>query len=153
MIRHDSPVDLKSGYPYWAVKNNLMYAIPRLDAGLSCDVAVVGAGITGALLADELAGHGHDFVVLDQRDVCWGSTSASTALLQYEIDTHATDLVKRYDQASAPGRRICLAETARLSGSLAEPRRRICICAALSDSVYLDNCHLHPIGGVCDVID
>jgi len=78
-----------------------MYAFPRLDADLSCDVAVVGAGITGALIADELAGHGHDVVVLDQRDVCWGSTSASTALLQYEIDTHEIDLAKCYGQASA----------------------------------------------------
>lgn len=94
-------MDLKSGYPYWAVKNGLMYAFPQLDADLSCDVVVVGAGITGALIADELADHGHDVVVLDRRDVCWGSTSASTALLQYEIDTHATDLARRYDQASA----------------------------------------------------
>ncbi|GGY86212.1 NAD(P)/FAD-dependent oxidoreductase [Marinobacter zhanjiangensis] len=94
-------MDLKSGFPFWAVKNGLMYAFPQLDADLSCDVVVVGAGITGALIADDLAGHGHDVVVVDQRDVCWGSTPASTALLQYEIDTHATDLVKRYDQASA----------------------------------------------------
>jgi len=94
-------VDLKSGYPYWAVKNGLMYAFPRLDADLRCDVVVIGAGITGALIADELASHGHDVVVLDQRDVAWGSTAASTALLQYEIDTHATDLAERYDQASA----------------------------------------------------
>ena len=99
--RQESSVDLKSGYPFWAVKNGLMYAFPQLDADLSCDVAVVGAGITGALIADELAGHGHDVVVLDRRDVCWGSTSASTALLQYEIDTHATDLARRYDQATA----------------------------------------------------
>ncbi|HEX5754996.1 MAG TPA: FAD-dependent oxidoreductase [Arenimonas sp.] len=94
-------MDLKSGYPYWAIKNGLMYSFPRLEADLSCDVAVVGAGITGALIADELARHGHDVVVLEQRDVGWGSTSASTALLQYEIDTHAVDLAKRYGQASA----------------------------------------------------
>lgn len=94
-------MDLKSGYPFWAVKNGLMYAFPQLDTDLSCDVVVMGAGITGALIADELAGHGHDVVVVDQRDVCWGSTSASTALLQYEIDTHAIDLAKRYDEGSA----------------------------------------------------
>ena len=94
-------MDLKSGYPYWAVKNGLMYAFPQLEADVACDVAVVGAGITGALIADALADNGHDVVVLDQRDVGWGSTSASTALLQYEIDTHATDLAARYDQASA----------------------------------------------------
>jgi glycine/D-amino acid oxidase-like deaminating enzyme len=94
-------MDLKSGYPFWAVKNGLMYAFPRLDADQSCEVVVVGAGITGALIADELAGHGHDVVVLDQRDVCWGSTAASTAMLQYEIDIHAIDLARRYDQALA----------------------------------------------------
>jgi len=65
MNRQESPVDLKSGYPYWAVKNGLMYAFPQLDADLRCDVAVVGAGITGALIADELAGHRHEVVVLD----------------------------------------------------------------------------------------
>lgn len=101
MIGQELPVDLKSGYPFWAIKNGLMHTFPRLDTDLRCDVAVVGAGITGALIADELADHGHDVVVLDQRDVCWGSTSASTALLQYEIDTHATDLARRYDQAAA----------------------------------------------------
>lgn len=94
-------MDLKSGYPYWAVKNGLMHAFPQLDRDLSCDVVVMGAGITGALIADELVSHGYDVVVLDQRDVCWGSTSASTALLQYEIDTHAIDIARRYGEASA----------------------------------------------------
>jgi len=97
----ETRMDLKSGYPYWAIRNGLMYAFPRLEADLDCDVVVVGAGITGALIANELAHHGHQVVVLDQRDVGWGSTAASTALLQYEIDTHAVDLAKRYDDASA----------------------------------------------------
>jgi glycine/D-amino acid oxidase-like deaminating enzyme len=99
--RGELSLDLKSGYPYWAVKNGLMYAFPKLDTDLSCDVVVVGAGITGDLIADELAGHGHEVAVVDQRDVGWGSTSASTALLQYEIDTHAVDLAKRYDDSAA----------------------------------------------------
>ena len=86
---------LKSGYPFWAVSNGLMQAFPRLAADQRCDVAVIGGGITGALVANELAGHGFDVVVLEQRDIGWGSTSASTALLQYEIDTHLVDLAKR----------------------------------------------------------
>lgn len=94
-------MDLKSGYPYWAIKNGLMYAFARLEVDLRCDVVVIGAGITGALIADELAAHGFDVVVLDQRDVGWGSTAASTALLQYEVDTHAIDLARRYDEAHA----------------------------------------------------
>ena len=39
--------------------------------------------------------------MFEQRDVGWGSSSASTALLQYEIDTHMTDLAKRYGQDDA----------------------------------------------------
>ena len=94
-------MDLKSGYPFWALKNGLMHAFPPLQQDLRCDVAIIGGGITGALIADELAAHGHDVAVLDQRDIGWGSTSASTALLQYEIDTHMIDLAKRYGEDNA----------------------------------------------------
>jgi glycine/D-amino acid oxidase-like deaminating enzyme len=94
-------MDLKSGYPWWAVKNGLMHAFPSLREDVRCDVAILGGGITGALVADELARHGHDTVVVEQRDVAWGSTSASTALLQYEIDTHMTELAQRYDEDAA----------------------------------------------------
>jgi glycine/D-amino acid oxidase-like deaminating enzyme len=94
-------MDLKSGYPFWALKNGLMHAFPPLHADLRCDVAIIGGGITGALIADELAAHGHDVAVLDQRDIGWGSTSASTALLQYEIDTHMVDLAKQYGEDNA----------------------------------------------------
>jgi glycine/D-amino acid oxidase-like deaminating enzyme len=94
-------MDLKSGYPYWAIKNGLMQAFPPLQADLRCEVAVIGGGITGALIADELAGNGHEVALIEQRDVGWGSSSASTALLQYEIDTHMIDLAKRYGEADA----------------------------------------------------
>ncbi len=94
-------MDLKSGYPYWAIKNGLMHAFPQLQEDLRCDVVVIGAGITGALIAEELSSNGHDVVVLEQRDVAWGSTSASTALLQYEIDTHMVDLAEMYGEENA----------------------------------------------------
>lgn len=102
-------MDLKSGYPYWAVKNGLLHAFPPLQDDVRCDVAVLGAGITGALIADELAGYGHDVVVVDRRDAAWGSTSASTALLQYEIDTHMADLARMYGEDDAAlAYRACL---------------------------------------------
>lgn len=94
-------MDLKSGYPFWSIRNGLMRAFPRLEADLRCDVAVIGGGITGALIADELVQHGHEVAVLEQREIGWGSTSASTALLQYEIDTALVDLARRYGMAQA----------------------------------------------------
>ncbi|RUR33324.1 FAD-binding oxidoreductase [Vreelandella andesensis] len=94
-------MDLKSGYPFWAVKNGLLKAFPQLTRNHQSEVVVIGGGITGALIADELSRNDHHVVVLERRDVGWGSSAASTALLQYEIDTHMTELAKRYGEADA----------------------------------------------------
>jgi glycine/D-amino acid oxidase-like deaminating enzyme len=94
-------MDLKSGYPFWAIKNGLMHAFPQLKQDVRCDVAVIGGGISGALIANELASHGHEVVLVEERDIGWGSSAASTALLQYEIDTPMIDLAKRYGEDDA----------------------------------------------------
>ena len=112
-------MDLKSGYPYWAVKNGLMHAFPQLDADLACDVVVVGGGITGALIAHELTTHGHAVAVVEQRDIGWGSTAASTALLQYEIDTHMVDLAKQYGEDQAASAYLACAEAIPMLQALA----------------------------------
>ena len=87
-------MNLTSDHPYWFMKSGLLNTYPFLDHDIVCDVAVVGAGITGAMVAHRLSSEGHSVVVIDGRDVCRGSTSASTALLQYEIDVSLTDLAK-----------------------------------------------------------
>lgn len=60
-----------------------------------CEVAIIGAVTTGALLADTLTGEGREVVVVDRRDVASGSTRASTALLQYEVDVPLVALGKQ----------------------------------------------------------
>lgn len=110
---------LKSGYPWWAIRSGLIRDYPRVDADVRCEVAVVGAGITGALIADELVAHGHDVVVVDQREVGWGSTAASTALLQYEIDTHLLDLRRHVGRAAADRAYLACAEAVRSLEALA----------------------------------
>ncbi len=50
------------------------------------DVVVLGAGITGALVAEASTALGLSTAVLDRRPPGQGSTAASTALLQFEID-------------------------------------------------------------------
>jgi glycine/D-amino acid oxidase-like deaminating enzyme len=79
-------MDLRSGTPFWAVQTGSLGVYPPLTVDVDCDVAVVGGGITGALVAHRLSLDGHRCVVVDKRDIGWGSTMASTALLQYEID-------------------------------------------------------------------
>jgi glycine/D-amino acid oxidase-like deaminating enzyme len=85
-------VDLKSGCPYWQIRNGLVAAYPALGADLECDVAIIGGGVTGALVAFHLVEAGASVVVLDGREMGWGSTSATTALLQYELDVSLDEL-------------------------------------------------------------
>lgn len=94
-------MDLKSGYPFWAIRNGLMQSFPPLEQDLRCDVLVVGGGISGALIANELSQNGHDVVVVEQREIGWGSSAASTALLQYEIDTPLLELSRLYGEKQA----------------------------------------------------
>lgn len=94
-------MQLNSGLPYWAVRNGLVHSYPRLSEGFHCDVLVVGAGITGSLIGFHLAQAGMSVGVIDRREAAWGSSSASTALLQYEIDTELQELAKQFGIADA----------------------------------------------------
>jgi glycine/D-amino acid oxidase-like deaminating enzyme len=127
-------MDLKSGYPFWAVRNGLGPAFPALEGDARCEILILGAGITGALFADRFAREGLDVMVLDQRDVGWGSTAASTALLQYEIDTHLVDLAKRYGEILAVASyRACLHAVAEVRAVAAGLR----VEQSANDSLYL----------------
>ena len=85
---------IRSSTPYWLLRNGTGDARPALSGPIECDVAIVGAGITGALVAEVLSRTERRIVMLDSRDVAMGSTAATTALLQYEIDTPLTELTR-----------------------------------------------------------
>jgi glycine/D-amino acid oxidase-like deaminating enzyme len=85
-------VDLTSGCPFWQVRDGLPAVYPALDREVDADVAVVGGGITGALIAWHLVDAGLSTVLVDRREIGWGSTAATTALLQYELDTSLAEL-------------------------------------------------------------
>lgn len=94
-------MDLTSGCPFWPIKSGLLATYPPLEKNLSCEVAVIGGGITGALVAYHLAEAGVDVAVLDKRDMATGSTAGSTGLLQYEIDTPLHRLAGMVGEAAA----------------------------------------------------
>ena len=79
--------NLRSGVPVWMAYPRRTPVTRQMERDLSTDVLVVGAGISGALIAYSLAKEGHRVVVIDRRGMLTGSTPASTALLLFEIDT------------------------------------------------------------------
>ncbi len=93
--------DLRTGTPYWLRRGNVRVASAPLSANLVVDVAVVGAGVGGALVADALLRAGKSIAVLDRRGPVEGSTPASTALLQFEIDQPLIYLAQKIGHARA----------------------------------------------------
>ena len=92
--------DLRTGRSLWADSPGLGVPVRPLRRAVSVDVAIVGAGISGAFMARELA-RDHSVAVLDRRPPLMGSTVASTALLQWEIDLPLTTLSERIGTAKA----------------------------------------------------
>jgi glycine/D-amino acid oxidase-like deaminating enzyme len=85
--------DLRDGAAVWTT-----YVVPtvtgtRLKRSIKTEIVVVGAGISGAMIAQSLAALGKRPVIIDRRRAALlGSTAASTALLQFELDTPLTQL-------------------------------------------------------------
>ena len=88
-------MELTSPHAFWLLCNGVGDVPPPLTEDVRCDVVVIGAGITGALVSDALTAAGLSVVAVDRRHPGHGSTSASTALLQYELDTPLNDLMER----------------------------------------------------------
>ncbi|HEU5080992.1 MAG TPA: FAD-binding oxidoreductase [Opitutaceae bacterium] len=118
-------MDLRTGQPVWLQDDPEDLTFSRIKHAVKCDVAVVGAGITGALVTHQLLEAGLTVAVIDKRRVGRGSTAASTGLLLYQTDTSLADLEKRHDRATARrvfylGRRA-IRELGQLTRDLSQP--------------------------------
>jgi len=92
---------LISGKPFWSRDGDEWITAPELDRDIACDVVIVGAGVTGALIADALSRDGFDVVIVDKNHPGRGSTSGSTALLMYELDVPLHKLSRMIGSAAA----------------------------------------------------
>lgn len=92
---------LKSNKPFWLVKNGIKHSYPSLRADISTDLLIVGAGITGSLIAHRCIAMGYKTVLIDRREVANGSTSATTSMLQYEIDIPLYQLMELIGEKGA----------------------------------------------------
>lgn len=94
-------MDLKSNEPFWLLKNGLMASYPSLKSDEKCDVLIVGGGITGSLIAHQMMEEGYNTILIDKRELCNGSTSATTSMLQYEIDVPLYELIEKIGEKGA----------------------------------------------------
>lgn len=72
------------------------------------DVAIVGAGVMGVMLAERLSSDGRSVVVLDRRAPAQGSTAGSTALVMWAADVPLTRLAETLgaEEAARRWRRV-----------------------------------------------
>jgi glycine/D-amino acid oxidase-like deaminating enzyme len=86
---------LRTGRPIW-VPSRHAATYPSLSGSHETAVAIVGGGMTGALVAYAFASAGVATAVVESGLVGRGSTAASSALLLQEPDLELTALEKRY---------------------------------------------------------
>ncbi|UHA72326.1 NAD(P)/FAD-dependent oxidoreductase [Paenibacillus sp. 481] len=91
---------LQSGTLPWLDVLQSVRSYPPLEQHLSCDVVVLGGGMSGALMAFELGKRGKNVVLLEKRSIAGGSTSASTGLLQFCNDKSLTSCIHTFGAAS-----------------------------------------------------
>jgi glycine/D-amino acid oxidase-like deaminating enzyme len=94
-------MDLRSDYPYWLLRQGIMRSYPSLQKNISTGVVIMGGGISGALAAWYLIHAGFNVTLVDRRHIGMGSTAASTALLQYEIDIPLYKLIDKVGEKNA----------------------------------------------------
>jgi glycine/D-amino acid oxidase-like deaminating enzyme len=86
--------DLRSPRTPWDATSPLRS--DRITDSFHCEVLIVGAGITGALMAERLTRQGLEVVLIDREPSGQGSTMASTAMLLWEIDRSLSELTQLY---------------------------------------------------------
>ena len=92
---------LKAGTSIWQAHGTPKLNRPEAVKADGLDVIVVGTGISGALVADALLNSGLRVLAVDRRKPMTGSTPASTALLQFELDTPLTILSRKIGKNNA----------------------------------------------------
>ena len=92
---------LRTFESFWLLKNGLLHTYPMLQKNITTEIAVVGGGITGALISHALMQHGYKVTLIDRRDIGQGSTSATTSMLQYEIDEKLIGLAEKIGEEEA----------------------------------------------------
>jgi len=94
-------LDLRTGTPVWMAYRAPAVPMAKLTRDAKTDVLVVGMGISGAMICEALSAAGMAVMAIDRRGPLRGSTPATTALVQYEIDQPLTTLSRMIGKGKA----------------------------------------------------
>lgn len=92
---------LHTGTPRWAETPGVHPDHHKTPSKDTYDIIVIGSGISGALAAYYLADETRSVLILDKRAPVTGSTVASTAMVQHEIDVPLSTLANMIGEKKA----------------------------------------------------
>ncbi|MGN0961906.1 MAG: FAD-dependent oxidoreductase, partial [Christensenellales bacterium] len=81
------------GNPYFCFADSPMKGYSYLNKDIKCDILIVGGGIDGAI-ANYYLSQEYDVVLVDKSRFGYACTACATALLEYQLDEFASDLLK-----------------------------------------------------------
>ncbi|HYE87325.1 MAG TPA: FAD-dependent oxidoreductase [Vicinamibacterales bacterium] len=92
---------LRRGKTVWLQRDHRPQRYPRLRGQHQTDIAIIGGGMTGAMIAEAFARDGASVTLVEAARIANGSTAASTALLLQEPDYDLASLSRRYGRRAA----------------------------------------------------
>lgn len=87
-------VQFVQGSPLFININKVEKQYNYLIEDIETDVIIVGGGVTGSILGYYFSKEGIDTVILEKSRIAHGSTSITTSLLQYELDSNLMALTE-----------------------------------------------------------
>lgn len=94
--------NLRSGTVPWTDAQTIPHSDPAPQEKV--DIAILGSGIMGAIIAERLSEAGYRIALLDRRPPGSGSTAASTAEIMWAMDVPMTELAQRIGEVEAARR-------------------------------------------------
>jgi glycine/D-amino acid oxidase-like deaminating enzyme len=93
---------LHNGQLFWPSTYTDEIQYQSLEENISCDVLIVGGGMSGALCGYTLGKETElDVVIIDRRKPGYGSSSATTGLLQFSSDKMLHELIEQKGEQDA----------------------------------------------------
>ncbi len=87
-------MNLTDGLLYFN-KEKIKYKYEYLNEDTNTDILIIGAGITGAITAYYFLEKGYKVTMIEKNIVGYGSTSVTTAIMEYQIDEDIYKLKKQ----------------------------------------------------------